>query len=745
MSRQSRWLTIFYFTSLLLLAGLLIHQAYLLVASPSNASVHAAQLEEIRERVGGQNTLRFAVVGNVNNSVRVFGEEIIPVINADDYDFLISAGNAVAAGQAENYRAVHRLFSRLEVPYLLTYGENEDRDFGSYRFYEQFGPHFFSFRLDDVMFVFLDGTGKTDPAWQLMWLDRELSAPGVERRFVFVGLPLHPEIEQAVAFEFDHYLDDAAFRQALIQTIEAHGVDAVFSANLSLYSRREINGVDYVTTGGGGGAFVTGELPFHHFVDVRLDDEATTIEPVLFDIHQPAWRRAVESAWAALYAFFYVSYPRFLLIVIALALTVLYLHRLLFTQRDFYPDFDADETPYRDRSLRVAMYSNNYFPFVSGITVSVERLRRGLEALGDHVVLFVPGYRKQSKSDAAVERVPTLVAFGDKGEFRLSNPFHWPLISRLRRFKPDIIHVHHPFWLGSIGLFLGRRLRVPVVYTYHTRLEHYGHFVPLPGPLFRNLISHYLIKRFSNKCDGVIVPTHSAEEYLRMIGVKTNTLVQPTGIEVDDQSAPESERVSQLRKRLGIAPGEKVLISVSRLSKEKNIDFMLQALARPAQPALPPFRLLLVGDGPDREHLRARIDELSLRDRVILAGSVAPEDMKLYYALADVFVFASRSETQGMVILEAMAAGLPVLAVRSSGIDDVVRENETGFKTAEKLSEWRERLGWLLDDDELRERFGRQALRFVRAHDISAFSGNVRDFYVRLLAQYHARARRSAA
>ena len=133
----------------------------------------------------------------------------------------------------------------------------------------------------------------------------------------------------------------------------------------------------------------------------------------------------------------------------------------------------------------------------------------------------MPRYREPWQDDDTILWVPTLMAFGEKREFRLTNPFSARFRRCLREFKPDVIHVHHPFWLGSMGLWMGRRLKVLVIYTYHTRLEHYAHFVPLPGALFRNLISHYLIKHFSNRCQGVIVPTYSAEEYLRMIGVKT--------------------------------------------------------------------------------------------------------------------------------------------------------------------------------------------------------------------------------
>ncbi|MCL7940474.1 glycosyltransferase [Halomonas sp. ATCH28] len=737
MRKRSVWLRLAYFSNLILLFGLVLHQGYLHLTEPAFTSVHADQVNTIRQVVGERSDFRFAVVGNVNNSVRVFQDEIVPRINDQGYDFVISAGNAVSGGQEESYRLVHRIFGRLEMPYLLTFGDNEESDFGSFRFYEQFGPHFFSFVADDAHFLFLDGTGKSSYSWQLDWLERELSATRASHRFVFIGLPVHRELADTPVFESDHYLEAPSFRHGLITLFEQYDVDVVFSANLTLFHHEIVNGVDYVTTGGAGGLVVDSGSSFHHYIDVRVSSDGITIEPVPLDVTLPAWQKTLDSLWGTIYSFFYVSYLRFLLIVSALLLLAFHLHQLITEERDYYPDFDVDPTPYQGRALRVGMYSNNYFPFVSGVTVSVDRLRRGLSEMGDRVLLFVPRYREPWDDDDDIERAPTLVSFGEKGEFRLSNPFLWRLYRRLRAFKPDIIHVHHPFWLGSLGLFMGRRLKVPVVYTYHTRLEHYSHFVPLPGLLFRNLISHYLIRRFSNRCQGVVVPTHSAEEYLRVIGVTTNTLVQPTGIDVERFRQVDQERLDQRRQAHGIAGDEVVLVSVSRISQEKNIEFMLEALAGLRDRGHANFRLLLVGDGPAREHIQSCIEALGLDAQVELVGAVSPEEMALYYHLGDIFVFASKSETQGMVILEAMSAGLPVVAVRSSGIDDVIREGENGFKTPENRQAWAARLQVLMEDPALRDTLGEQARVFASDHDVSAFARRVHDFYAFLLAQYH--------
>jgi glycosyltransferase involved in cell wall biosynthesis len=330
---------------------------------------------------------------------------------------------------------------------------------------------------------------------------------------------------------------------------------------------------------------------------------------------------------------------------------------------------------------------------------------------------------------------------GARREFRMANIFLRRIRRQVRAFRPDVIHVHHPFWLGSLGVFMARLLNVPVIYTYHTRLEHYAHFVPLPGLLFRNLISHALVRRFANFCDGVIVPTYSTEEYLRMIGVKTPTYVQPTGIEYERFQQVDDDHVEALRTRLALPENTLVLVSVARLSNEKNIDFMIESLKEVRQDTSRPFHFLMIGDGHQRERLQARVDELGMADCITLVGAVPPDEMATWYQLGDAFLFASKSETQGMVILEAMAAGLPVVAVRSSGIDDVVQHGQNGYKTPERRDLWCQRVATLLENDTLRQQLSDNARAFARDYSIEQFSGNVREIYAYVLAARDAEAR----
>ena len=727
-------LKLLFYLCLAIVVALVGYKVYLNFFKQDFEALHSEQVERIHQRTPPGSGIRFAVVGNINNSVGIFERRFIPTLNQAGVDFLVSSGNAVSGGGEDKYRALYGTLSHLDIPYLLTFGPHEYEDFGSFRFYDHFGPHFYSVRAGNTRLIFLDSTGKTPWRWQMRWLRDLLAHDTSNAHILFIGHPLLQPETPALFDDEDDYLQPPAFREELMQLIREQGIDLVFSANLSLFDEQVVGGTPYITTGGAGGLVLNTEDSFYHYVDVRVSpdgDVSYQLERLEVGQH-PVWKR-LESLWFFVYSLFYTGYLNFILIVsVFLALTIK-LYQIIFIGKDYYPDYDLDPTPWLEKPLRVTMFTNNYLPFIGGVPISIERLRRGLEHLGDSTQIVAPRYRDQPSHEDAVVRVPSLLAMGEKREFRLANIFLARIRKQVRAFRPDVIHLHHPFWLGSLGLFMARQLRIPAIYTYHTRLEHYAHFVPLPGMLFRNLISHALIKRFANRCDGVIVPTYSTEEYLRMIGVTTPTFVQPTGIEYERFQAVKPADVEALRKKLRLS-NEKVFISVARLSNEKNIDFIIEAIDRLRQESDVPFRFLMIGDGHQRDRLQKKIDSLELGSHFTLVGAVQPEEMALWYNLGDAFLFASKSETQGMVILEAMSAGLPVVAVRSSGIEDVVRDGLNGYKTPENQARWIEKAQRLLEDDKLRTELSDKARAFAADYSIEQFARDVRGIYATSLA-----------
>lgn len=733
MIRQRQFKALFYL-NIALVAALIGYKGYLNLSRPDFSAVHTEQLLALREQLSDSDSFSFAVVGNINNSVGVFERTFIPLLNTAQIDFLVSAGNAVSAGGEDKYRALYGTLSHLQIPYLLTFGPNEYANFGSFRFYEHFGPHFYSMVLGDSRLIFLDSTGKTHFRWQLEWLSDLLDGDDAEHTFVFISHPPLPVENHSRLISSNDFLAPAEFASRLMALVKQHRIDLVLSANLPIYSEQAVDGTHFITTGGAGGLIFNNDLSFYHYVRVDVSAAGVSTELVRIPIGQHPLFKQLESAWFFIYSLFYVGLINFLLILGVLSLIAMRLYTLVFVDRNYYRNFDLDPAPWIDKPLRVAMFTNNYLPFIGGVPVSIDRLRSALQARGNAVLVVAPRYPNQDQNERNVIRLPSLLAFGARREFRVANLFVPGIYRKIKHFQPDIIHLHHPVWVGSLGLFFARRLGVPVVYTYHTRLEHYAHFVPLPGKLFRNLISHLLIKHFANKCDGIVVPTYSAEEYLHLIGVRTPIFVQPTGIDFECfQTIDETELVS-LRKALNIGQ-ETVLISVARLSNEKNIDFMIDAVQQLRLDIEQPFRLLMIGDGHQRQRLQSRIDELQLNAWFTLLGAVEPAKMPTYYRLGDLFVFASKSETQGMVILEAMAAGLPVVAIRSSGIDDVIDEGVNGFKTPDNQRLWQAAVKKLIGNKALRKQLAGNALESARAHSVDHFAMQIKGIYAELLAQ----------
>lgn len=342
--------------------------------------------------------------------------------------------------------------------------------------------------------------------------------------------------------------------------------------------------------------------------------------------------------------------------------------------------------------MKIAMMTNNYKPFLGGVPISIERLTESLRKLGHEVVVFAPTYRNMTVEEGTV-RYRSLVKSICKGA-AVPNGLDRAIEKKFRDGNFDIIHVHHPMVIGWTALYLSQKYRVPLVFTYHTRYEQYLHYVGLSG--IKNILPAYM-KAFCAKCDQVIAPTPGMKTYLEEIGVHTPVSILPTGI-LNEGFFPESRQVSKLRTQL---LGEKkyLFCTVARLAKEKNIGFLLQSLAIFKEKQKFDFRLALIGEGPERERLEKLAFRLGLCENVVFVGKVPNSEIKNYCAAADLFLFASTSETQGIVSLESMAAKTPVLAVDATGTRDIVKNGVNGYLTEEIPEKFAEKLVWILQQD----------------------------------------------
>lgn len=327
--------------------------------------------------------------------------------------------------------------------------------------------------------------------------------------------------------------------------------------------------------------------------------------------------------------------------------------------------------------MNIAFFTNNYKPFVGGVPIAVELLAGRLRERGHRVFVFAPDYGDESPPETDVFRCPAIKNFNESS-FVLPITLTLEPYAQFADLKADVVHVHHPFLLGDTGMQAARQNDLPVVFTYHTQYEKYSHYMPF-GERMVEEIAVKLSVRFANACDAIIAPSTDIRQLLLDRGVNTPIKVIPTGV---DLARFKRGKGDAFRQRFGIGASEKVCLYVSRLAREKNTTFLLDAFQRIAQDE-PQARMVIVGSGDEEKALKNRAAELGFGSRVVFAGTLVGDDLVGAYRGSDLFVYASTSETQGMVVLEAMAGGLTVVAVDGPGVRDIVIDGVNGCMVSE--------------------------------------------------------------
>lgn len=339
--------------------------------------------------------------------------------------------------------------------------------------------------------------------------------------------------------------------------------------------------------------------------------------------------------------------------------------------------------------MRIALMTNNYKPVMGGVPISIERLAKGLEAMGHQVTVFAPTYREQEEEEN-VFRYDTLM-HRFIGGIVIPNPFDRRIEEEFKRQRFDVIHVHHPMLVGRTAAYLSRKYHIPLVFTYHTRYEKYVECYTHGLLKVERLMPLYL-HTFLRHCSYVFAPTAGIGAYLTgSLGLPEDRVgILPTGIEEKNYRVTEKEK-EEIRKKYH-AEDMPLFLTVSRMGPEKNVDFLIRSLAEFKKSYGKPFRMLMVGEGAHRVSYEKLCEALGIKDEVIFTGALPNEETAAYFAAADAFLFASRTETQGIVVLEAFAGGTPVLAVRASGVEDLVTDRVDGLLTNEDNGEYAEAL-----------------------------------------------------
>jgi 1,2-diacylglycerol 3-alpha-glucosyltransferase len=376
--------------------------------------------------------------------------------------------------------------------------------------------------------------------------------------------------------------------------------------------------------------------------------------------------------------------------------------------------------------LHIAFFTNFYHPIVNGVVRSVASFRESLMKQGHNVFVFAQSDGNYKDNEPFIFRYPSLpLPMGDISAAIPVSPFVDQLLPAL---KLDVIHTHHPILLGQTAARKATELGLPLVFTFHTQYWEYTHYIPFPQEAIQEFLKnavHKWLKEFMQKCQHIIIPSESLRDYLvKEYGLEERYTVVPTGTNLEPFVNADGKT---LRAEKGWQD-ETILISVGRLAPEKNWETLLQAFAK-VYPKHPNLRLVLIGDGPAKDSLQALAAELGIAERVTFTGSVPFEEVPAYLKAADVFSFASVTETQGLVTIEAMAAGLPVVAVDGSGTRDIVEHGKQGFLVENDADALAKGLNKLLSDAQKMKRFSHNALKKANSFDVNLLTKQIVTVY----------------
>lgn len=322
--------------------------------------------------------------------------------------------------------------------------------------------------------------------------------------------------------------------------------------------------------------------------------------------------------------------------------------------------------------MRILMLTNTYTPHVGGVARSVSSFAEEYRRQGHDVLVVAPEFENLLPQEPGVLRVPALERIYGS-DFSLPLPVPGWLSDALDEFGPEVVHSHHPFLLGDTALRISAARGLPVVFTNHTQYERYTHYLPFDSPQLRRFVQKLAIG-YANLCHAVIAPSMSIRRILEERGVRVPVAVIPTGIDLNRFSSGDGRR---LRSRLGLHDEAFVVGHVGRLAPEKNLGYLGHALAEFL--ALESrAHVLVAGEGPAADDFMAAFAQHAVAGRLHRLGRLNLEELADVYAAMDVFAFASQTETQGIVLVEALAAGTPLVALDAPGVRDVLEDGVNG-------------------------------------------------------------------
>ena len=385
----------------------------------------------------------------------------------------------------------------------------------------------------------------------------------------------------------------------------------------------------------------------------------------------------------------------------------------------------------QSKKLKILITTDLYTTNTNGVVTSVQNLFGELKAKGHDVRILTLSNDMHSHKDGALYYIRSLPLGVVYPDVRMPTAFHHKLIQELIDWRPDVIHSQCEFFSFQFATRISRLTGAPIVHTYHTLYEQYVGYL-VPSKRVGNVLVRVLSRARVKKVKTVVAPTQKVEDTLHSYGIHSPISVVPSGISLEQHHQRlTSEQRREKRRALGIRDDQQVMLNLGRLGTEKNLGELMELFAE-AQKENENLVFLIVGDGPAKEDLEKQAKELGVADHVIFTGMVEPSEVQNYYQLADVFVSASTSETQGLTYIEAAANGLPLLCRQDECLNDVLKEGENGYEYT-SAEEFLKAIDTVLEDPEWREEASKRSEEIAAGFGKKAFGDAIENVYESVL------------
>ena len=330
--------------------------------------------------------------------------------------------------------------------------------------------------------------------------------------------------------------------------------------------------------------------------------------------------------------------------------------------------------------MHIGIFTDTYYPAINGVSASTQYFTEELVRRGHHISIFCPRY-KGTENEVSDHRKPGYSVYRCFGTPLPTHPEHYITLpwlgfrTDIEKLNLDVVHIQHPLLVSGYGAWISRKLGIPLTQTYHTLFEEYGHYLFLPYALCKFLAIH-VTRSICNLCKVTFAPSPQIKKILEEYGVKTPIVLCPTGVDIEGSQNGVNEEL--VKKNLGIKKDKKILLFASRMCREKSVDIVVKAFPRILK-NIPESILILSGDGPLKKKIRTQIKKINVDGKIILKGYLSRPDLYAHYKQADLFIFPSVSETQGLVVLESQMFGTPVVGVSQNGVQMIMENNRGGL------------------------------------------------------------------